>query len=340
MISKTFFQDFEGRQVWLYEIANGDVKVGILNYGAIVHDIAVRTNNGFKQVALWHNNLQEYVAYGMYCGATVGRVANRISGGSYELQGKLYSLSVNDRAGNTLHGGKQGFDKQFYDVQIINDNTLQLSLISADGDQGFGGNIKFDVVYNVDNNALHITYNALSDADTYFAPTNHTYFNLTGNFGSVDNTVLTIFADQYTPVDDKQIPTGELRAVDNTVFDFRQGIPISYYFDSCNTQSLPIVRYDHNFVLKGNHACNVYCPQSGIVLDVYTDMPGMQLYTCRFGRKDAVTETSTGRFNAFCTECQYFPNAVNCSAFAKPLIKQNKPISHYIKFQFGIHKPN
>ena len=212
MVTKTLFDNYEGRDVYLYTLDNGKIKAGITDFGGILNFLEV----GGVNVLVGYNSIANYVNSRSYCGVTVGRVANRISNSRFTLGGKEYSISSNE--GTTcLHGGVKGFDKRFFDAEIKGEK-LVLSLVSADGDMGFPGRLEFTAEFELEGKGIKITYTGLSDADTLFSPTCHAYFNLNGG-GPVMDTVLKINADCYTPTDDILIPLGHTEKVEGTPLD-------------------------------------------------------------------------------------------------------------------------
>lgn len=329
MITKSYFDTYNGRQSYIYELSNDKLKVGITDFGGAIQYLKVVTPSGEKDVCLGFDNISEYINSATYCGATIGRVANRIADARYCLNGKEYVLSQNDGK-NCLHGGADGFDKKFFQVKTCGD-LLCLTLTSPDGDMGFGGNMQFEAQFSLEGGALNIKYSAQSDADTLWSPTCHAYFNLGGTIGEH---MLKIDASKYTPAGEGLIPTGEVNAVTGTPFDFTQFKPIGRDMHAENAQLSIAGGYDHNYVLNGGHAATVYSPVSAIKLDVFTDMPGLQFYSGNFikGRgKNGVLNMHDG----FCLEPQFFPNAINIPWFQSPILKGGEQGEHFIKYSFS-----
>ena len=199
-----------------------------MEYGATVHRLWLPTSSGPRNVVLGHPGIEEYVAESAYFGATVGRYANRIAGGSFTLDGTTYRLDVNEN-GNTLHGGTRGFDARDWTLETLTGSTATLSLVSPDGDQGFPGTVTASVTYTVSGDSVDIDLFATTDAPTVVSLTNHSYFNLDGEGkGSVDDHLLTVHADHYTPVNDRLVPTGEVAPVEGTPFDLRSPTRIGH----------------------------------------------------------------------------------------------------------------
>lgn len=322
-----------GKNVYAYTLENEFLKVTLINYGATIQSIKVKTVGGEKSVALGYDNLQSYIDKSNYFGATVGRVANRISNGRFALSGKSYTLEKND-GNNCLHGGFHGFDSRIFDAEE-RENGVIFTLTSADGDGGFPAELKLKVEYTLDGGALKISYTAVSDGDTVWNPTNHTFFNLGGKPEKVYSTRLKINADRFTPVNSDLIPTGELKPVAGTVFDFTDFKEIGKDINADDTQ-LKLVGggYDHNFVLNDGHAATAKC--DNLQLDVYTDMPGVQFYSANFLDGAKCENGVYGKHYAFCLEPQYFPDAVNIDTFEKPYLKAKKPQTHSIRFEFSL----
>ncbi|MES1221905.1 MAG: aldose epimerase family protein, partial [Bacteroidota bacterium] len=316
-ITKSEFGTVDGKQVYLYTLTNakGD-QVKITNYGATVTSWVSADKSGKKtSIVLGFDSLSGYLAKPPYFGAIVGRYGNRIAKGKFKIDNNTYTLAVNNGA-NHLHGGLKGFDKQVWDAAIGADSiaALSLSYVSKDGEEGYPGNLKVNVVYTLsDDDGLQIEYTAETDKPTVLNLTNHSYFNLTGDHS---NTILDhklmIKADYYTPVDSGLIPTGELKAVKGTPFDFNSPEKIG-----ARIAQVP-GGYDHNFVL--NRADNslellvtVTDSVSGRKLDVSTTEPGVQFYTGNF--LDGSIKGSDGKpFNkntGFCLETQHFPDSPN-----------------------------
>lgn len=324
MITKTLFDHYKGREVYLYTLSNDEISVGVLDFGGTLNFIRLKTDKGEKNILVGYDCVQSYLDSYSYCGTTVGRVANRIAGAKFTLEGEEYTVSANEGK-NCLHGGMVGFDKRFYDVEV-NGDTLVLSLTSADGDMGFPAELKFRVEFTLNGRELLITYSAVSDGTTVFAPTCHAYFNLNGG-GEVMDTLLKINADNYTPVDECLIPLGTVESVKGTPLDFTKLKPIGQDYAKLGGKT-----YDHNFCLNGEHVATVQSLKSDIRVDVYTDMPGVQLYVgC-----PAVNEHGGGY--GFCLEPQFYPNAVNVEKFLTPILAANTKAEHFVKYCFGFCK--
>ncbi|MCD8287103.1 MAG: galactose mutarotase [Clostridia bacterium] len=315
----------------LYTLSNDFLSVGIIDFGAAVQYLKIRTSEGEKDICLGFKSVKEYVSCGMYCGATVGRVANRIRGAQFTMNSTTYHLSKN-QGQNHHHGGFEGFDRKFYSVSATEDGILTMSLISPDGDEGYPGELHMSVQFSLEDGRLNILYIAISTKDTLWAPTSHIYFCLDGEKGGVLDTTLTIYADSFTPCDADSIPTGEIRAVQGTPLDFtapkRIGLDISKPCEQLEYGK----GYDHNFVLNGSHAATA-TGKGGISLDIYTDMPGLQFYTGNYINAEG-KYGHIGFRSGFALEPQFFPDAANVPAFQTPLLPANTPATHYISYEF------
>jgi len=301
------------------------MEVRITNYGGIITSIRVPDrDSNYADVALGHDSLGGYLDGHPFFGAIAGRYANRIGGATFTLDGQTYELAKNNGP-NHLHGGLEGFDKKIWGAEPIRDDDavgIRLSYRSADMEEQYPGNLDVEVTYRLSNdNALRIDYRAKTDKPTVVNLTNHSYFNLAGHAsGDILDHELMIDADYFTPVDSGLIPTGELRPVAGTPFDFREPTPIGARIDTDDKQLRHGGGYDHNFVLNGEglrRVATVYEAQSGRFLEVLTEEPGVQLYTSNF-----LNGTETGKDgavyryrNGFCLETQHFPDSPNQPEF-------------------------
>jgi aldose 1-epimerase len=324
-----FGKTADGTAVDLYTLTNANgVEARIMTYGGIVVSLKVPDRNGkLDDVVLGYDNLDGYLKNnGPYMGALIGRYANRIAKGKFSLNGTEYHLAVNNGE-NHLHGGIKGFDKVVWTVLPWNKQNgpgIKLSYLSKDGEEGYPGNLRAIVMYTLtDANELKIDYNASSDKPTVVNLTSHSYFNLAGQGnGDILKTQLFVNADRFTPTDAGSIPTGELRPVRGTPFDFTKPVEIGARIDQDDQQLKFGHGYDHNFVLnkQGKRmtlAARAYEATSGRVMQVYTTEPGVQLYAGNFldgsitGKDGKVYQRHYG----FCLEAQHFPDSPNQSKF-------------------------
>ncbi len=339
----------DGKAVTLYTLTNSHgAQVSILNYGGIVQSLRVPDKHGeLGDVVLGFDSLARYQKDSPYFGALIGRYGNRIAGGKFMLDGKEYKLFVNNGP-NSLHGGKVGFDKKVWDskpVKTKNGVGLDLRYVSKDGEEGYPGNLSVHVIYTWTNDdTLKIVYTAVTDKDTVFNPTNHSYFNLAGaGNGTVLDTQLKINANRFTPVDKTQIPTQAGTPVAGTPFDFRRSTPIGARIDQKNAQLATGHGYDHNFVINGSGlrlAVRAYSPRSGRVLTMYTNEPGVQLYTANFldgklkGKGGKVYATR----GAFALEAQHLPDSPNHPSFPTTELKPGEVYHQTTEYKFSVRR--
>ena len=299
----------------------------VITYGATLTELHIPDRNGtFEDVVLGFDDLPSYLRGHPYLGATIGRVANRIARGRFRLYDVNYVLATNDGL-NHLHGGLKGFDKVFWQahpVQVNEGQGVNLSYFSRDGEEGYPGNLTVRVIYVLtETNELRIEYSASTDKATPVNVTNHSYFNLAGaEHTNILGHSLSLTADQYTPVDDHLIPTGEIRPVEDTPLDFRQSSSIG-----ARLAKLP-GGYDHNFVLNRSgsgltSAARVHEPTTGRSMEVLTIEPGIQFYSGNFldGSLKGKGGVAYGKYQGFCLETQHFPDSVNHPNFPTTILK-------------------
>lgn len=323
-----------GETVKLYHLENkSGAYADVLDYGALLVNVCVPDRDGnMVDVVLGYEDLKGYEKNGCYFGATIGRSGNRIADGKFLIDGKEVVLVQNEN-GNSLHSGPDGFEKKMWDVKEKDEseNRIIFSRISPDGEQGFPGEFKIAVQYEMtEQNEVRITYHGISDQKTVANLTNHSYFNLAGEgSGDVLDHYLTIRAKYYTPVcDSASIPTGKNASVENTPMDFTKAKKIGQDIEAEFDQLKFTGGYDHNYVTdyyaKGNlrEIATAYCEKTGIVMDVITDCPCVQFYAGNFiehesGKNGHIYEKRDG----FCLETQVEPNAVNVEEFHSPLLE-------------------
>lgn len=327
-------------------LTNGHcLEAKVIAYGGILTSLRVPDRNGnLGNVVLGFNNLEDYQTRNPFFGAIIGRYGNRIGNAKFTLDGVQYTLPVNDGP-NSLHGGAKGFDKQTWTVQDSTDNSVTLTYLSKDGEQGYPGNLSVKNVYTLtDNNELRIEYTATTDKPTVVNLTNHSYFNLCGNgAGSVYDHIVTINADRYTPVNDTLIPTGELAPVEGTPFDFRLPRLVGAGLRSAHPQIVRARGYDHNFVVNRSEgdslalAARVYDPTSGRIMEVFTTEIGVQFYTANF--IDATLVGSSGGMyrqgDAFCLETQHFPDSPNKPEFPSTVLRPGETYHSVTVYKFS-----
>lgn len=329
-----------------YVIKNkNNVKAVFTNYGGRIVSLFVPDKNGnMIDVVTGFKSVDEYKkSTEPYFGATIGRYGNRIAKGKFMLDGKQVNLTINNGP-NTLHGGKAGFQDVVWDAKQVDDHTVQFTYLSKDMEGGFPGNLNVKVTYSLnDQNELHMDYEATTDKTTVCNLTNHAFFNLNGEgSGTILNHVVQINAAKYTPVDSTLIPTGKLEPVAGTPFDFNKPTTIGARINAKNEQLTDGKGYDHNFVLSGTapgkfaHAATVVGDKSGVVMDVYTQEPGLQFYSGNFMQsKNTFKGGSKDDFRtAFAMETQHFPDSPNEPSFPTTTLKpgQTYKTSSYYKF--------
>ncbi len=332
----------EGTPVDLYSLRDGKIEVGIMTYGGIVVSLRTPDRNGkLDDVVLGCDSVEKYVTQTAHFGGIIGRYANRIAHGSFQLDGQTYSIPKND-GDNALHGGTRGFDKVVWSAKEVKDG-VELTYVSKDGDQGFPGTLTAIVRYTLSGSALRIEYSATTDKDTVLNLTNHSYFDLAGQgTGDVLGHVLKIDASRMTPVDANLIPTGELKPVEGTPFDFRTPHAIGERIDADDAQLRLGHGYDHNFVLDHpagqlGEAAEVYEPTTGRILRVSTTEPGVQLYTGNFldgsitGKEGRVYKR---RF-AVCLETQHFTDSPNHPSFPSTELKPGQKFHSVTVLEFS-----
>ena len=333
MITKKYFDNFDGKDIYAYTISDG-IDVTVCTLGATVLELKVPDKNGeFVDVALGMTTARDVIEKGDYMGAVVGRCANRIANGQFTLNGRNYNLATNNGKAH-LHGGNVGFNCKVYEA-TVEGNSLILTTTSPDGDEGYPGNLALTVKYTVEGKALKIEYFAQADKDTLFNPTDHTYFNLNGESdGSILDNVVQIYADKYLQIDEDLIPT-VFASVEGTLFDFREAKPIGKDITSNDIQLKIASGYDHSFCLNGTHAARAYSPKTGIVLDVFTDMRGMQLYSGNFLCGN-VGKSVYNKRSGFCLETQFHPNAINRNDCDKPILKAGQNFYSHTTYKFSL----
>ena len=349
----------DAKPVKLYTLKNKNgMEVCITNFGGRVVSIMVPDKEGkMVDVCCGFDKVENYFPwnYETDFGCSVGRYANRIDGGTFTLPegGDPIVLDKNNNGHASLHGGFTGWQYVVYDVEEATEQSLILSHVSPDGDNKFPAEVKVTVKFELtDDNALAINFDGVADAPTVLNMTNHTYFNLSGDLNNtIDESILWVNADNYTPADEWYIPTGEIRPVEGTAFDFRQPKAIGTNFGDKNPElEAAGGGYDHNWCLntKGNQdeiCVTMTDPRSGIRLDVYTNEPGIQCYTANFqdGTRPGKGGIMYQKHCAICLESQKFPDSPNKYALpgwelSSPFISPMKPYHSYLKYAFSVEK--
>ncbi len=321
----------------VYTLANKNgLTMRVTNWGGRIMSLMVPDKKGILgDIVLGYDSAEQYRNGNPYFGALIGRVGNRIAKGKFSLEGKEYNLTINNGV-NALHGGPRGFHNVYWEaIPSASTNTLELHYLSKDGEEGYPGNLDVKVTYTLtDNNELMIDYTATTDKTTIVNLTHHSFFNLAGDGGGdILNHEIMIASDRFTPVDQGLIPTGELRKVEGTPFDFRKPHTIGERIGNDDDQLRAGKGYDHNWVLnkKGGAlslAARVTEPVSGRVMEVWTTEPGLQFYSGNFlNGKDIGKGGKPYPFRgAFCLEAQHFPDSPNHAEFPSVVLK---PASKY-----------
>ncbi|MDM7997049.1 MAG: aldose epimerase family protein [Acidobacteriota bacterium] len=338
----------DGREVHQYTLSNGaGLTAQILDYGATITSLSVPDRNGnLADVVLGYDTLEGYLSGTAYLGAVVGRYGNRIGKGQFQLDGKLYQLTINDGE-NHLHGGKTGFDKVLWQVNTpanSSEASLQLQYVSPDGEEGYPGTVTLKVTYTLtDKNELRIDYEGTTDKPTILNPTQHSYFNLSGVFtNTILDHLLMIEADGITPVDKGLIPTGQIMNVANTPMDFRTPMAIGAHINDANEQLEFGRGYDHNWVLRGEagkvrKVAELYDATSGRLMSVYTDQPGLQFYSGNFldGSARGKNGIAYQQRSGLCLETQAFPDTPNKPQFPSATLRPGQTYRQTTIYQFS-----
>jgi aldose 1-epimerase len=339
---------FNNKPLYLFVLKNSSVEINIINLGCTITSIKTPDKTGnIKNIVAGFKTITEYENNKYFFGCVVGRYVNRISNGRFKIDDKEYQLTVNDSI-NHLHGGNQGFHKQVWNVaKLINDEkqaSIKFHYFSKDGEEGFPGNVNVAVQYLLNNNnELFIHYKATTDKATPISLTNHSYFNLSGfETLNVKEHLLQINADEYTEKNNNNQPTGYFLNVNDSVFDFRSAKKIG---TDLNDKALKNDKgYDHNFVVKHSnsneilHAAQLTDAESGRNLDVYTNAPGMQLYTANFWDGSIVGAQNEAyvQHGAVALETQSFPDSPNHSHFPKTILYPGEEYHSTTIYRFGI----
>lgn len=327
---KRLLENYNGTDYYLYTISNGNYEISVTDYGATLCTFkykGVDVVQGFE-------NVRGYVENVKYMNATIGRVCNRIANGKFVLNDVEYDLAVNNGP-NTLHGGLEGFDTKKWIAKEM-DNSISFSYLSKDMEEGFPGNLEIVVTYTLDEDGLEYKYRATSDKDTLVNICNHAFFNINGpESKTVLDDNLMINADYIGMVDSDGLTLDEVLNVENTPFDFRVSKKIGRDIDVDHPQIINGNGYDHHYIIKGEgmrHFCSY--DNGKLKMDVYSDLPGMHLYSSNFLEGNACGKNGNyPKRSAICFETQYYPNAINLNSHVKPILRANEIIEHKTKFK-------
>lgn len=335
--------NINGKEVKLYTIKNKNgMSAEVTNYGTKIIRLMVPDKNGkMEDVVQGFDTLQENIDKEPYFGATCGRFANRIKDGKFTLDGKEYTL-VQNNGGNALHGGIEGFNAKVWEVKAVLENSIRMQYVSPDGEEGYPGTLYCQVTYTLtDDNELKIKYEATTDKPTVIGLTNHSYFNLKGaGNGTVRDHILQINADFHTVLDDTASPTGEIRPVDNSPFDFRQPVVIGDVIDA--PEYVPGRGIDNNWTIRKKQpkelalAATLYEPISGRKMDVLTTQPGVQVYTANWVEKQPGKYGKTySEQDSICLETQNFPNSPNIAHFPSSVLRPVERYEEWCVYKFS-----
>ena len=348
LLQSNFRTEVDGKKTDLYILRNkNNMEVCITNFGGRIVSVMVPDKDGqMRDVVLGFDSIQDYISKPSDFGASIGRYANRINQGKFTLDGVEYQLPRNNY-GHCLHGGPQGFQYRVYDAVQLNPQELQLSYVAKDGEEGFPGNITCKVLMKLtDDNAIDIQYEAETDKPTIVNMTNHSYFNLDGDAGSNAEHLLTIDADYYTPVDSTFMTTGEIVPVEDTPMDFRTPMPVGERINDFDFVQLKNGNgYDHNWVLnaKGDinrRAASLKSQKTGIVLDVYTNEPGVQVYAGNFldGSLTGKKGITYNQRASVCLETQKYPDTPNKPEWPSAVLRPGEKYMSQCIFKFSVDK--
>lgn len=336
----------DGKEVRLISLRNKQgAEAHFINQGAKLVALVVPSKGGFTDVVIGHDSTADYLASEeAYFGAICGRYANRIAKGQFSLGDETYTLAINNGP-NALHGGLKGFNAVVWDITQEQENSVTLAYTSPDGEEGYPGNLAVEVCYTLtDDNELCIDYTAKTDKDTVINLTNHAYFNLSGDGdASVHDHLLEIAASHYLPTDDTAIPYGKPEAVAGTAFDFTTPHLVGERIDTPIDQLIWARGYDHTFVLdkelgKLGFAARVSSPKTGVVMEVYTDQPGVQLYTGNWmsGNMRGKHDHRYPARAALCLETQHYPDSPNRPEYPTTTLKAGDTFSSTTVFAFKV----
>ena len=348
LLQSNFRTEVDGKKTDLYILRNkNNMEVCITNFGGRIVSVMVPDKDGqMRDVVLGFDSIQDYISKPSDFGASIGRYANRINQGKFTLDGVEYQLPRNNY-GHCLHGGPQGFQYRVYDAVQLNPQELQLTYVAKDGEEGFPGNITCKVLMKLtDDNAIDIQYEAETDKPTIVNMTNHSYFNLDGDAGSNAEHLLTIDADYYTPVDSTFMTTGEIVPVEDTPMDFRTPMPVGERINDFDFVQLKNGNgYDHNWVLnaKGDinrRAASLKSQKTGIVLDVYTNEPGVQVYAGNFldGSLTGKKGITYNQRASVCLETQKYPDTPNKPEWPSAVLRPGEKYMSQCIFIFSVDK--
>ena len=337
-MKKSFGHLPSGAEAFLYTISCGGITATVSDLGAtLVHVLVPDADGIVADVALGYDDPAGYLNGTCFLGAIVGRSANRIKGSEFTIGGRTYAMTPNEN-GNNLHSGPDFYHTRVWEVAEESDTAVKFHLSSPDGDQGFPGNASIDVTYQLDAaGGLHIVYDAVSDRDTIFNLTNHSYFNLAGHdhTGAAMDQLLMLPARVFSVADDESVPTGEMRSVEGTPMDFRSPKPIGQDIGADYEPLHLQGGYDHNFEVFCNPCAVLSDPVSGRTMAVYTDLPGIQFYAGNFLNETGKGGTVYGKRSGIALETQYYPDSIHHPEWAQPVTKAGETYHTETVYRFS-----
>lgn len=324
----------------IIEMKNEDLRMVVSNFGCTIMQLFTKDKTGaMEDVVLGYNTIKEYQEYDAYLGALVGRVANRIARGKFTLNQEEYTLAINNGP-NHLHGGIKGFSYQVFDYDIESEDTITFRYLSKDLEEGYPGNLELLVTYQLLGKTLFVTYHASSDKDTLINITNHSYFNLSAKKENVLQHTLLVKANQFACVDGDGLPTGEIKDVTNTPFDFRKETVIEQQIQKQDKQLTLGNGFDHPFIFsEDNNQVVLYEPTSGRQLTVSTTLPQAQIYTANYldGRLGKYRHTYDAR-DGICIETQNMPDAIHLEEKPTTILKKGEVYEETTSYTFEVVK--
>lgn len=325
-----------GKNATLYWISNGSMRAQITDLGATLVRLLVPSKRGLHtDVVLGCSSVDDYIRHDSRLGATIGRNANRVRNACFSLGNADVKLEIND-GNNNVHSGPNYYDIRIWDVTEYTENSITFSLLSPDGDQGFPGNAQVSVKYVLENTALKIIYDGVCDKDTVFNMTNHSYFNLAGHENTTQALKQTLMmpSELFTVADNESIPTGELRNVSGTPMDFRVAKPVGKEIDEPYEPLILQRGYDHNYLVSKQPCAVLSSQDSGITMQVFTDCPGIQVYSGNYLNELGKDGVFYGKRSGIALETQFFPDSVNHSEWKQPFVPAHSPYHSETVYQF------
>ncbi len=347
LVQRKFQTEIDGKSTDLFRLTNtSGMEVCVTNYGGRIVSILVPDRKGImRDVVLGFDNIAAYQKYSSNYGATIGRYANRIAKGRFVLDGDTIQLDLNDKLGNNMHGGKPGWAYRVFDAVQKDPATLVLTYVSPDGESHFPGTVQVEVAYHLtDDNALDIAYTAVTDRPTVINMTNHSFFNLSGKPSTaITDHIMWMAADSVMTIDSTVVPTGNFMAVQGTPFDFSEAKPIGQAIDSVENDQIRYgLGYNHNWVLRSGDrdkpVASLYSPVSGILLEILTDEPCMQIYTGNYqdGTHIGKKRVAYPYRGAVCLEPQHAPDSPNHPTWPSVRLDPGQLYTSHSQYRFSV----